>query len=137
MLGLLLRELLNALVQIKKQAALLGGFDEALRPEKRGIAGALSDGVDAVQAGAGVDDGIARSQLDALLAEGVLHNQLATCVLLGVAEKDGGGNIGSDLDGGARNAEEGVVDMVSVGATAFIPVKARRQDLERQGRRHE
>ncbi|MPN41498.1 hypothetical protein SDC9_189050 [bioreactor metagenome] len=108
-----------------------------MRPEERGIARAARHGVDSVQAGAGVDDGVAGGQLHALLAECVFHDQLAAFVFVGIAEEHRGGDIGSDLDGRARNGEEGVVDMVAIGTSALIAIEARWQDLERQGCRHE
>ena len=88
-----------------------------------------------MQAGARVNDGVAGGQLHALVAKGVFNDQLAALVFVGVAKKDGGRDIAAQFAGRAGQGKQRVVNVVAIGAAAFVAVKARGQHFERQGGR--
>lgn len=76
---------------------------------------------------------MAGRQFDAL----VLHHQFTAFVLVRLAEKQGGRQVGTNTMRRARHAEYRIVDMVAVGATPGIAIEARRYHFQRQRGSHE
>ena len=72
-------------------------------------------------------------ELDRMRAEGVLDDQLTAVVVFGSPEKKGGGNVGAQPMGRARNLAHGIVDMRAKRHARLIAIEERRKDVTRQG----
>jgi len=127
-------------IQVPHQAPLAVITQHALDPEERGQPRAGGDGGDLVQAGARVQHHVARRQFHPLVAVGVFDHQLATLVLIRVAQEQRGRQVGAHrlrLAGGGVVVAHGVVHMEPEGLPRLIAVEQRRENATRQRRREE
>ncbi|MNH23884.1 hypothetical protein D3C79_837960 [compost metagenome] len=90
-----------------------------------------------MQAGTRVEHQIPCRQLHLLHPVGVLDHQLTTVVVLGVAQEQGRGQVGTHPLVAAAGLAQGVINMKAEIATFAIAVDQGREDLVRQRRRHE
>src|SRR5690625_671082 len=129
--NLLLRQTLNALIELPKHGSMLGRAYHALRPEKGAQSQPPRYRIDPVQAGARIDHQISGSELDLLTPVGVLNNQLSAVIFIRGTQKQGGRDVTANPLFSARDVENGIVDMIAIGFPSLIAIKARRQDAGR------
>src|SRR3546814_12875025 len=76
--GMVLQHALYGHIHLQQQRPLAVLAYQTLYPEKSANAAALSNRIDLVQAGAGIEHGAARRQFDLMTAKGVLNDQFAS-----------------------------------------------------------
>ena len=123
----------DGLIHLEQHGAACIVTHHALGPEEGADPLAACHWLDPVQAGGGVEDEIARRQLDLVRAVGVNHDQLAALVVLGLAEKQRAGHIGAQPLLGARDAACRTVHMQAVGFAVAVAVEQRRHGARGQG----
>src|SRR3546814_2621439 len=83
----LLQHALYGHIHLQQQRPLAVLAYQTLYPEKSANAAALSNRIDLVQAGAGIEHGAARRQFDLMTAKGVLNDQFASGIGVGLGKK--------------------------------------------------
>lgn len=106
-----------------------------LHPENRREARAAGDRRDAVQAARRVKHHVSRRQLHGVRAVAVLHDEFAAVIIIGLDQKQRGGQVGAHSIGRAGHLPDGVVHMRSEVLTGFVAIEQRRKYLQGQRRR--
>src|SRR5690606_16755002 len=128
---------LYGIVQFPQHGSAMIFAYQALYPEKRREPCAARYRRNLVQAGARVDDHMPGGQFDAVAAVAVLNDELSAVVLRRFAEEQGRRDIAAHALRRAGYREDGIVDMVAVGAPARVAVEARRQNAQGKRGRNE
>ncbi len=131
------RQALDRGVELEQQAAVAILAHQALDPGEGCQALAARYRRHVMDAGARIEDGIARRQLDRARAEQILDDEFAAIVAVGIAQHQGERQIGADPLAGPLDRADRTVEMRAVVPAAGITVEQRRQDRLRQCRRQE
>src|SRR4051812_2442036 len=102
---------LDGIVEFEQHGARGFVADHTLNPEEGGPAAAAGHRRDVMAAGGGIDDQIARRQLDFVTAERVFDHQFATVIIIRIGQEQGRRQVSAHADrlAGALHETDGVI----------------------------